>query len=234
MDEAEQPELKCYPNFNAFFTRALKPEARPIDPQTNTVVSPADGVISEIGDIASDSLIQAKRMHYSAQSLLGGDASDASPFIDGQFATIYLAPKDYHRLHMPITGTLTKMIHIPGRLFSVNPTTAQAVPNLFARNERVVTLFDTEIGPMALVLVGAMIVASIETVWHGIVTPPKRSSIQRWDYQDKSIHLRKALKWDDSGWDQQSLFCFLKTQCSGKTPPQQIKLFKWVLHLQND
>ncbi len=192
MDEAEQPELDDYPNFNAFFTRALTVNARPIDVQADGVISPADGMISNLGKIASGNIIQAKDMHYSALSLLGGDVDDAQPFLDGDFATIYLAPKDYHRLHMPISGTLTKMIHIPGRLFSVNPTTAESVPNLFARNERVVALFDTAYGPMALVLVGAMIVASIETIWHGIVSPPMRSQIQRWDYSGETIQLEKG------------------------------------------
>jgi phosphatidylserine decarboxylase len=192
MSEAEQPALDQYPNFNAFFTRALTANARPIHAQTNSIICPADGVISQVGNIASGNIIQAKGMHYSALSLLGGDVDDAEPFLDGDFTTIYLAPKDYHRLHMPISGTLTKMIHIPGRLFSVNPTTAESVPNLFARNERVVALFDTAIGPMALILVGAMIVASIETIWHGIVTPPKKSTIQRWDYSDQSIELEKG------------------------------------------
>jgi phosphatidylserine decarboxylase len=192
MDEAEQPGLDHYPNFNAFFTRALTASARPINIQTDSVISPADGVISQIGNIASGHIIQAKGMRYTARSLLGGHVDDAQPFLEGDFATIYLAPKDYHRLHMPISGTLTKMIHIPGRLFSVNPTTAESVPNLFARNERIVALFDTAVGPMALVLVGAMIVASIETVWHGIVTPPTRSKIQHWDYSDNSIRLEKG------------------------------------------
>ena len=192
MDEAEQSNLDEYPNFNAFFTRALMTSARPIDSHTDRVISPADGVISQIGKISSGEIIQAKGMHYSALSLLGGDAVDAEPFLNGDFATIYLAPKDYHRLHMPISGTLTKMIHIPGRLFSVNPTTADFVPNLFARNERIVAIFNTAIGPMALVLVGAMIVASIETIWHGIVTPPKISTIKHWNYTDKNIRLEKG------------------------------------------
>lgn len=192
MDEAEQPGLDDYPNFNAFFTRTLTANARPIDFQVDSVVSPADGVISQIGNITSGNIIQAKGMRYSALSLLGGHVDDAQPFLEGDFATIYLAPKDYHRLHMPISGSLTKMIHIPGRLFSVNPTTAESVPNLFARNERVVALFSTAIGPMALVLVGAMIVASVETIWHGIITPPTRSKIQHWDYRDKNIQLEKG------------------------------------------
>lgn len=192
MDEAEQPDLDTYPNFNAFFTRALSANVRPIDAHPDRVISPADGVISQIGNISSGDIIQAKGMHYSALSLLGGNTVDADPFLNGEFATIYLAPKDYHRLHMPISGTLTKMIHIPGRLFSVNPTTAGSVPNLFARNERIVAIFNTAIGPMALVLVGAMIVASVETIWHGIVNPPTISKIKHWDYSDKNIRLEKG------------------------------------------
>jgi phosphatidylserine decarboxylase len=192
MSEAEQPNLDANANFNAFFTRALTSGARPIDHQTDSIISPADGVISQVGNIVSGNIIQAKGRQYSALSLLGGNSNDSEPFMDGEFATIYLAPKDYHRLHMPISGTLTKMIHIPGRLFSVNPTTAESVPNLFARNERVVALFDTANGPMALVLVGAMIVASIETVWHGIVTPPTATAVQRWDYTEKGISLEKG------------------------------------------
>ncbi len=192
MEEAEQADLDHYANFNDFFTRALKPQARPVESGTSTVISPADGVISQIGSLSHESIIQAKGRNYSALTLLGGHPDDTAPFINGNFTTLYLAPKDYHRLHMPISGKLTKMIYVPGRLFSVNPTTAESVPNLFARNERVVALFDTAIGPMALVLVGAMIVASVETVWHGIVTPPTRSKIQSWDYSDQDISLEKG------------------------------------------
>ncbi|MCH9697728.1 MAG: archaetidylserine decarboxylase [Gammaproteobacteria bacterium] len=192
MEEAEHPDLDSYTCFNDFFTRALKPGSRPIDTTPNSIISPADGAISQIGDITHESIIQAKGRHYSALTLLGGNPDDVVPFLDGQFATIYLAPKDYHRLHMPISGRLTKMLHVPGRLFSVNPVTAEGVPDLFARNERVVALFETEIGPMALVLVGAMIVASIETVWHGVVTPPTRRKVQSWSYNDQTITLEKG------------------------------------------
>ena len=192
MDEAEQPGLDTFTDFNAFFTRALKPEARPVDSASNRVISPADGVVSQIGRISSGNIIQAKNMHYSVLSLLGGFTDDANAFVDGEFVTIYLAPKDYHRLHMPMSGKLTKMIYIPGRLFSVNPVTAESVPNLFARNERVVALLETANGPLALVLVGAMIVASIETIWHGIVAPSRHSSIKVWDYSDKTILLEKG------------------------------------------
>ena len=174
MSEAQVEDLTAYEHFNAFFTRALKDGARPLAEQTDAVVCPADGAISQLGPIEHGRLFQAKGRDFSLTALLGGDAERAAPFIGGQFATVYLSPKDYHRVHMPLTGTLREMVYIPGRLFSVNQTTAENVPGLFARNERVACLFDTERGPMAVVLVGAMIVASIETVWAGLVTPPKR------------------------------------------------------------
>ena len=177
MSEAAQTDPELYDNFNAFFTRALKEGARKIEGDDNTIVSPADGAISQIGDILADSILQAKGQHYSASTLLGGDAELAALFQGGKFATIYLSPRDYHRVHMPCDGTLQKMIYVPGDLFSVNHTTAGNVPNLFARNERLVCMFDTPFGPMAMVLVGAMIVAGIETVWSGQVTPLPREII---------------------------------------------------------
>jgi phosphatidylserine decarboxylase len=163
-----------YENFNLFFTRALKPNARVICEGTDEIACPADGAISEIGIIKDDQLLQAKNHGYSLFDLLGGDASLANSFKDGAFATIYLSPKDYHRVHMPVTGILRKMIFVPGKLFSVNQTTANNVPNLFARNERVICIFDTDYGDMAVILVGAMIVASIETVWAGVIAPQHR------------------------------------------------------------
>lgn len=172
--EAEQEDALAYACFNDFFTRALKPDARPLDDEPDGVLCPADGAISQIGAIEHGHLFQAKGHRYGLADLLGGDAERAAPFQGGEFVTIYLSPKDYHRVHMPVAGTLREMIHVPGRLFSVNPLTVRNVPRLFARNERVVCLFDTEHGPMAVVLVGAMIVASIETVWAGLVTPYKR------------------------------------------------------------
>ncbi len=192
MAEAKSQNLDDYPSFNDFFTRQLKPGVRPIDPATDAVVSPADGAISQADSINGDRIIQAKGMDFSAIDLLGGDAMHAAPFKDGVFTTIYLSPKDYHRLHMPVTGKLTEMVHIPGRLFSVNAATAESVPGLFARNERVACFFDTEAGPMVLVLVGAIFVSSVETVWHGVVTPPTTSSIRHWQYQDKNIILQKG------------------------------------------
>jgi phosphatidylserine decarboxylase len=174
MSEALDPEPAHYASFNAFFTRALRPGVRPIDIAPNAVVSPADGVISQLGAIEGDRIFQAKGQHYSARELLGGDAELATLFADGDFATIYLSPRDYHRVHMPVEGKLLRTIYVPGDLFSVNQTTAANVPRLFARNERLVCLFDTPFGPMASVMVGAMIVAGIDTVWSGQEAPLRR------------------------------------------------------------
>lgn len=184
MGQALNPEPAAYGCFNEFFTRALKPEARPIAPEPDAVVCPADGAVSRIGTIAEGRIIQAKGKDFSVVELLGGHAENAKPFANGRFATIYLSPRDYHRLHMPLGGTLREMTHVPGKLFSVNAATTANVPNLFARNERVIALFDTEVGPMALILVGAIFVASIETVWHGIVTPPTDTSVRTWHYPE--------------------------------------------------
>ncbi|MGR8934563.1 MAG: archaetidylserine decarboxylase [Gammaproteobacteria bacterium] len=192
MDEAQESDIDAYPSFSHFFTRALKPDVRPIDDAADAIVSPADGTVSQAGGIDHKKIIQAKGKYYSVVELLGGDRDRARPFKNGKFATIYLSPKDYHRLHMPLTGTLREMVHIPGRLFSVNAVTADGVPNLFARNERVAAIFDTEAGPMALVLVGAIFVASIHTVWHGIVTPPSAKSVYRWSYQKHPVQLRRG------------------------------------------
>jgi len=182
MDEAAEQNIENFVCFNEFFTRELKPGIRPIVDLPGNIACPADGSISQCGEIMTGSIFQAKGKNYTVLDLLGGDTNQAEVFEHGNFATIYLSPKDYHRLHMPIAGTLRKMIHIPGRLFSVNGATANSVPGLFTRNERVVAIFDTEVGPMVLVLVGAIFVASIETVWHGVVTPPTSSAIQTWNY----------------------------------------------------
>lgn len=182
MAEAQLERPQEYATFNDFFTRPLKEGVRPVTMDEHIVVHPVDGCISQLGPIVDGKLIQAKNHNYSLQNLLGGDSATALPFQNGHFATIYLAPKDYHRIHMPIRGTLRQMIYVPGELFSVNPLTAECVKDLFALNERVVTIFDTEIGPMALVLVGATIVASIETVWAGTITPPASKQIFRWSY----------------------------------------------------
>lgn len=182
MDEAIESDSNAYPSFNHFFTRELKAGARTIANNKGDIACPADGAVSQAGDITEGNIIQAKGKNYTAVDLLGGDEERAAPFKNGKFSTIYLSPKDYHRLHMPLDGRLKEMVHIPGRLFSVNAATANSVPRLFARNERVVAIFETEIGPMALVLVGAIFVASIETVWHGEVTPPTVKSIRSWEY----------------------------------------------------
>lgn len=175
MDEALETDPCAYRTFNEFFTRALRPEARPICDEENAIVCPADGAISQIGDIKNGRVFQAKGQDYSLLELVGGKPEVAQLFEDGKFAVVYLSPRDYHRVHMPLAGKLKSMTHVPGDLFSVNDTTADNVPRLFARNERAVCLFDTEAGPMAVILVGAMIVASIETVWAGQVTPEPRT-----------------------------------------------------------
>jgi phosphatidylserine decarboxylase len=183
MREAEQPDPAAYASFNDFFTRALRPLARPLAPAE--MVCPVDGAISQFGHIEDGGRIfQAKGHQYSASALLGGDAAIAARFDGGCFATLYLSPRDYHRIHMPCAGTLRQMLHVPGALFSVNPTTAQGVPGLFARNERVVCLFDTAHGPLALVLVGATIVGSMATVWHGVVNPPRPGHLRAWRYDE--------------------------------------------------
>ena len=182
MAEAKLKNATDFTTFNDFFTRELEEGARTIIPDPDAICYPVDGAISQQGPIVQGQLIQAKGFNYSLETLLGGDQATAAPFQDGEFSCIYLAPKDYHRIHMPITGTLREMIYVPGDLFSVNPLTANNVPNLFARNERVVTVFDTAHGPMAMVLVGATIVASIETIWAGTITPPVGKDVFRWQY----------------------------------------------------
>jgi phosphatidylserine decarboxylase len=172
MSEAAQPDPLAYRCFNDFFTRALREGARPLDPDPAAVLSPADGTVSQIGSLDDDWVLQAKQQTYSARILLGGDAELAKRFAGGSFATIYLSPRDYHRVHMPLAGTLVRTVYVPGQLFSVNKVTADNVAGLFARNERLVCIFETELGPMAVVLVGAMIVAGIETVWGGQIAPP--------------------------------------------------------------
>ncbi|XPF96447.1 archaetidylserine decarboxylase [Colwellia sp. RE-S-Sl-9] len=195
MSEAKLKNAEDFETFNDFFTRELEDGARDIDNNSNTLCYPVDGAISQQGDIEQGQLIQAKGFNYSLTSLLGGDVNDAKPFENGKFSCIYLAPKDYHRIHMPMAATLRKMIYVPGDLFSVNPLTAQNVPDLFARNERVVTIFDTEHGSLAMVLVGATIVASIETIWAGTITPPAGKDVFTWNYPAAgvdAIHLKKG------------------------------------------
>jgi len=190
MAEAAEPDAASYASFNEFFTRALKNEARPLTPAR--FICPVDGAISQFGAIAQDQIFQAKGHSYSTSALLAGQDNLAQTFQDGHFATLYLAPKDYHRVHMPCAGSLKRMIHVPGELFSVNPVTARGVPGLFARNERVVCLFDTDHGPMALVLVGATIVGSMATVWHGVVNPPRTGTVREWTYAPGQVRLRQG------------------------------------------
>jgi phosphatidylserine decarboxylase len=192
MQLAEEPDHTKYPTFNAFFTRSLKPGIRPIALDPNAIACPADGFVSQQGRITEGRIFQAKGQDYTAHALLGGKEETAQPFYGGHFSTIYLSPKDYHRVHMPLSGKLREMIYIPGKLFSVNQASVQHIPELFAKNERVVALFDGEIGPFAVVLVGAMIVASIETVWAGLVAPQRTREIIRISYADADIYLKKG------------------------------------------
>mgnify|MGYP000973963296 FL=1 len=190
MSEAADPRIESYASFNDFFTRALKPGARPL--AAADYLCPVDGAISQFGAIERDQIFQAKGHAYSTTALLGGDARLAAEFEHGQFATLYLSPRDYHRIHMPCAGRLRAMVHVPGDLFSVNPVTARGMPGLFARNERVVCEFDTARGPLALVLVGATIVGSMATAWHGVVNPPRPGRIRRWSYDEPRIELQRG------------------------------------------
>jgi len=191
MTLAKQPDGTAYKTFNKFFTRELRPDVRPISQDKNIIISPVDGSISQIGKIESEEIFQAKGRYYNLDTLLAGDVS-AADFKVGQFATLYLSPRDYHRIHMPLDGKLVKMIYVPGKLFSVNSHTTRVVNNLFARNERVVSIFETEIGPMAIVMVGAMNVGSMETVWAGEITPAKKRNITITDYKDQQIQLKRG------------------------------------------
>ena len=190
LDEAKQSDPSSYASFNAFFTREIKDELRPI--ADSSIVSPVDGTVSQAGPIREGRIFQAKGQEYTVQELLACTDEEAERYAGGQFATIYLSPKDYHRMHMPFKGDLCEQVHIPGRLFSVAPHTVKTVPRIFARNERVVASFDTEFGRMAMVLVGAINVAAIETVWDGLVTPPKGKTISRKNYQSGEVVLDKG------------------------------------------
>ena len=192
MSEAEQPDPEAYDTINAFFTRTLKAGLRPVTQDKTKLACPVDGAFSQFGNIDNETLIQAKGHEYSLNALLAGREDLTDTFRNGSFATIYLSPKDYHRIHMPLCGDLQEMVYVPGRLFSVNDETVNYVPGLFARNERVITLFDTDAGPMALILVGAINVGSMETVWHGMVTPPYKRSVETWNYQHSPIHLTRG------------------------------------------
>jgi len=191
MAEAANPDIASYKSVNEFFTRPLKEGARP---QADAdFISPVDGAISQFGPIERDQIFQAKGHSYSTTALVGGDRKLAEQFENGSFATLYLSPRDYHRIHMPCDGKLTRMIYVPGELFSVNPTTARGVPGLFARNERVVCVFDSEFGPFVLTLVGATIVGSMATVWHGMINPPRPGVVREWRYDGaQAITLKKG------------------------------------------
>ncbi|KQW40035.1 archaetidylserine decarboxylase [Rhizobacter sp. Root404] len=190
MSEAADPDIASYKSFNDFFTRALKPGARPL--AQADLVCPVDGAISQFGDIRRDQIFQAKGHAYSTTALVGGDAALAAQFENGHFATLYLSPKDYHRIHMPCDGRLLRMIHVPGDLFSVNPLTARGVPGLFARNERVVCVFESARGPFVLTLVGATIVGSMATVWHGVVNQKRVAGVREWRYDDQQVVLKRG------------------------------------------
>ncbi|TCV90586.1 archaetidylserine decarboxylase [Sulfurirhabdus autotrophica] len=190
MAEAANPDIASFASFNEFFTRPLRSDARPL--AAADFVCPVDGAISQFGNIEQDQIFQAKGHNYSTTALVGGDSNLAAQFQDGTFATLYLSPRDYHRIHMPCDGRLTRMIYVPGALFSVNPATARGVPGLFARNERVVCVFETEHGPFVLTLVGATIVGSMATVWHGVVNPPRTRNVREWQYDQQNILLKKG------------------------------------------
>ncbi len=191
LNEAANPDPRAYPTFNAFFTRALKPGARRAQGDARTLLMPADGRISQCGPIRAGEIFQAKGRSFTALELLGGDEAAAAPFRDGDYATVYLSPRDYHRVHMPWTGTLRETVHVPGRLFSVGPDAVRNVPRLFARNERLVCHFDTDFGPMALVMVGALLVSGVETVWSGIEIPAYGDRVTTKDYRGKGITLKR-------------------------------------------
>ncbi|MBC7684560.1 MAG: phosphatidylserine decarboxylase [Bdellovibrionales bacterium] len=191
MDEAVNPDIASYASFNEFFTRPLRDGVRPL--ASADFVCPVDGAISQFGEVKDHQIFQAKGHSFSTAALVGGDAALAEQYQHGSFANLYLSPKDYHRLHMPCDGRLTRMIYVPGALFSVNPTTARGIPNLFARNERVVCVFESpEFGQFVSVLVGATIVGSMATVWHGVVNPPRSSELREWRYEDQNIVLKKG------------------------------------------
>ena len=190
MADAADPDIRHYASFNEFFTRALRADARPL--ADADLVCPVDGAISQFGAIEHDQIFQAQGHTYSTTALVGGDSALAARFHSGSFATLYLSPRDYHRIHMPCEGRLTRMVYVPGALFSVNPVTARGVPGLFARNERVVCLFETAQGPLVLVLVGATIVGSMATVWHGVVNPPRTRETRDWRYDEQNLVLRQG------------------------------------------
>ncbi len=192
MSIAKEPGRDSYPDFNSFFTRELRVGTRTLAREAGSVIAPVDGWVSEIGDIQGDGITQAKGRRFTLSQLLGGAPELTQHFRDGSFTTLYLSPKDYHRVHMPVGGRLREMVYIPGRLFAVNPRSVRVVNSLFARNERIVSLFDTDAGLMALIMVGAIFVGSMDTVWHGAVTPTRARTTRRWCYEGGSVHLDKG------------------------------------------
>lgn len=199
MSDSERYRADEFSDFNDFFTRSLNSQSRDLTPQHHKIISPVDGQISEGGQIENEQLFQAKGQNYSLTELLGGNAELSQQFSNGSFLTIYLSPKDYHRIHMPMDGTLQQMIHVPGELFSVNNSSVKTIPRLFARNERVINIFDTPAGSMALIQVGAIFVSSIETKWHGVVSPPSKKFIQHWKYHNSTAENIKFQQGDEMG-----------------------------------
>jgi len=222
MSLAKEPDSTAYKHFNDFFTRELRPGVRPITVDKNIIISPVDGSISQIGKINSAEIFQAKGRLYDLDILLGGDKDITDNFIDGQFATLYLSPRDYHRIHMPLDGKLSKMIFVPGKLFSVNTHTTRVVNRLFARNERIITLFDTEIGPMAIIMVGAMNVGSMETVWAGEITPARERKIITIDYPDQQTHLKRGIEMGRFNMGSTVIVLFGRDR------------MRWLPHMQSD
>jgi phosphatidylserine decarboxylase len=226
-DEARQQSPEAFEHFNAFFTRELAAGARPVAGDDTILISPADGCISQLGSIESEDIFQAKGRRFTTQDLLGGRLELAKQFSNGQFATIYLSPRDYHRVHMPCAGKLRETIYIPGRLFSVAPHTTRTIPRLFARNERLVAIFDTDHGSMAMVLVGAIFVAAIETVWAGLVTPPHRSDIEFRDYRSNNIQLARGAEMGRFNMGSTVILLFQKDRISwdkSLIPDQTLKM----------
>jgi phosphatidylserine decarboxylase len=235
MAEAAEPDIRNYASFNDFFTRALKADARPL--ARAELVCPVDGAISQFGAIEADQIFQAKGHRYSTTALLGGDAALAAQFHDGLFATLYLSPKDYHRIHMPCTGRLVRMVYVPGDLFSVNPFTARGVPGLFARNERVVCVFESNSGPFVLVLVGATIVGSMATTWHGVVNPPRPGKVRNWDYAGQAIDFQQGDEMGRFLLGSTVVALFPKGRCSfnpGWAPGRSIRLGETMGQAQAD
>ena len=231
MSEALDSDITSYASFNDFFTRALKPGARPL--AKADLICPVDGAISQFGPISGSQIFQAKGHRFSTTALVGGDVALAEQFNGGSFATLYLSPKDYHRIHMPMGGRLTQMIYVPGDLFSVNPTTARGVPGLFARNERVVCVFASSRGPFVLVLVGATIVGSMATVWHGVVNPPRLADVKTWNYADQQVELQQGDEMGRFLLGSTVVMLFPKTQMTFNpvwTPTRAIRLGEAMAH----